>query len=114
MDPDLGRFPVVWAAAGTPTAVFPVPPATLRMLANAHVAPIAEERRPADVEAERRDGRRAEGVGGGGPRPRTPARERDPARAGAEPRDATVALSRAASARAGAGPAAARARPSSR
>lgn len=53
MDPDLGRFPVVWAAAGTPTAVFPVPPATLRMLANAHVAPICEERRPADVLAER-------------------------------------------------------------
>ena len=24
MDPDLGRYPVVWAAAGTPTAVFPV------------------------------------------------------------------------------------------
>lgn len=45
MDPDLGRFPVVWAAAGTQTAVFPVPPATLRMLANAHVAPICEERR---------------------------------------------------------------------
>jgi len=42
MDPDLGRFPVVWAAAGTPTAVFPVPPGTLRMLANAHVAPICE------------------------------------------------------------------------
>jgi prolyl-tRNA editing enzyme YbaK/EbsC (Cys-tRNA(Pro) deacylase) len=53
MDPDLGRFQVVWAAAGTPTAVFPVPPATLRMLSNAHVAPIAEERRAADVEAER-------------------------------------------------------------
>jgi prolyl-tRNA editing enzyme YbaK/EbsC (Cys-tRNA(Pro) deacylase) len=52
MDPDLGRFPVVWAAAGTPTAVFPVPPATLRMLSNAHVAPICEERRPADVLAE--------------------------------------------------------------
>jgi prolyl-tRNA editing enzyme YbaK/EbsC (Cys-tRNA(Pro) deacylase) len=49
MDPDLGRFQVVWAAAGTATAVFPVPPATLRMLANAHVAPIAEERREADV-----------------------------------------------------------------
>lgn len=49
MDPDLGRFPVVWAAAGTPTAVFPVPPATLRMLSNAHVAPICEERRQADV-----------------------------------------------------------------
>jgi prolyl-tRNA editing enzyme YbaK/EbsC (Cys-tRNA(Pro) deacylase) len=33
MDPDLGRYPVVWAAAGLPTAVFPVPPATLRVLA---------------------------------------------------------------------------------
>jgi prolyl-tRNA editing enzyme YbaK/EbsC (Cys-tRNA(Pro) deacylase) len=49
MDPDLGRFQLVWAAAGTPSAVFPVPPGTLRMLANAHVAPIAEERREADV-----------------------------------------------------------------
>jgi prolyl-tRNA editing enzyme YbaK/EbsC (Cys-tRNA(Pro) deacylase) len=53
MDPDLGRFEVVWAAAGSPTAVFPVPPATLRTLANAIVAPIAEERRLADVEAAR-------------------------------------------------------------
>ncbi len=52
MDPDLGRFEVVWAAAGTPTAVFPVAPGTLRMLANAHVAPICEERRQADVLAE--------------------------------------------------------------
>jgi len=52
MDPDLGRFQVVWAAAGTQTAVFPVPPATLRMLANATVAPICEERRQADVLAE--------------------------------------------------------------
>jgi hypothetical protein len=43
MDPDLGRYPVVWAAAGLPTAVFPVPPGTLRILANATVAPIAEE-----------------------------------------------------------------------
>jgi prolyl-tRNA editing enzyme YbaK/EbsC (Cys-tRNA(Pro) deacylase) len=43
MDPDLGRFPVVWAAAGLPTAVFPVPPGTLRTLANATVAPITEE-----------------------------------------------------------------------
>jgi len=42
MDPDLGRFPVVWAAAGTPNAVFAVPPATLRSLANATVAPLAE------------------------------------------------------------------------
>jgi prolyl-tRNA editing enzyme YbaK/EbsC (Cys-tRNA(Pro) deacylase) len=59
MDPDLGRFQVVWAAAGTPTAVFPVPPATLRMLANATVAPICEERRQADV--------LADGSGLGGP-----------------------------------------------
>jgi prolyl-tRNA editing enzyme YbaK/EbsC (Cys-tRNA(Pro) deacylase) len=44
MDPDLGRYPLVWAAAGTPTAVFPVSPATLRTLANATVAPLAEER----------------------------------------------------------------------
>jgi prolyl-tRNA editing enzyme YbaK/EbsC (Cys-tRNA(Pro) deacylase) len=43
MDPDLGRYPVVWAAAGSSTAVFPVPPATLRILSNAVVAPIAEE-----------------------------------------------------------------------
>ena len=52
MDPDLGRFQVVWAAAGTPTAVFPVPPGTLRILANARVAPLTEERRAADLEAE--------------------------------------------------------------
>ena len=43
MDPDLGRFETVWAAAGLPTAVFPVSPSTLRMLAEANVAPIAEE-----------------------------------------------------------------------
>ena len=49
MDPGLGRFPVVWAAAGLPTAVFAVPPATLRILSNATVAPITEERRAADV-----------------------------------------------------------------
>lgn len=42
MDPDLGRFPTVWAAAGLPTAVFSVPPATLVMLANASVSPITE------------------------------------------------------------------------
>ena len=43
MDPDLGRFAEVWAAAGLPTAVFAVSPATLRMLADATVAPIAED-----------------------------------------------------------------------
>jgi prolyl-tRNA editing enzyme YbaK/EbsC (Cys-tRNA(Pro) deacylase) len=46
MDPDLGRFQVVWAAAGLPTAVFPVPPGTLRTLANATVAPITEQSEP--------------------------------------------------------------------
>jgi prolyl-tRNA editing enzyme YbaK/EbsC (Cys-tRNA(Pro) deacylase) len=43
MDPQLGRFETVWAAAGLPNAVFPVAPSTLRMLADAHVAPIAED-----------------------------------------------------------------------
>jgi len=43
MDPALGRFATVWAAAGLPNAVFPVAPSTLRMLADAHVAPIAED-----------------------------------------------------------------------
>jgi prolyl-tRNA editing enzyme YbaK/EbsC (Cys-tRNA(Pro) deacylase) len=42
MDPDLGRYETVWAAAGLPTAVFPVSPDALRMLSDAHVAPIAE------------------------------------------------------------------------
>jgi prolyl-tRNA editing enzyme YbaK/EbsC (Cys-tRNA(Pro) deacylase) len=51
MDPDLGRYQTVWAAAGLPTAVFEVPPATLRILANATVAPITEARRAADTEA---------------------------------------------------------------
>ncbi|MBP1704463.1 MAG: prolyl-tRNA synthetase [Chloroflexi bacterium] len=41
MDPDLDRYPVVWAAAGTDRAVFPAPPATLRALADALVAPIS-------------------------------------------------------------------------
>ena len=48
MDPDLGRYPQVWAAAGTPNAVFTVPPGTLRMLSNATVAPLS-----ADPESER-------------------------------------------------------------
>jgi Cys-tRNA(Pro) deacylase len=56
MDPDLGRYATVWASAGTPTAVFPVPPATLRMLANAHVAPIVEASEPTDPQASSDDG----------------------------------------------------------
>ena len=43
MDPELGRFPEVWAAAGVDRAVFPVAPAALRALTNAVVAPIAED-----------------------------------------------------------------------
>ncbi len=43
MDPRLGRHQTVWAAAGTQNAVFAVSPATLRMLSNATVAPIAEQ-----------------------------------------------------------------------
>lgn len=49
MDPDLGRYPTVWAAAGLPTTVFEVPPATLRILSNATVSPITEVQRAADV-----------------------------------------------------------------
>jgi len=57
MDPDLGRFPTVWAAAGLPTAVFPVAPATLRMLSDAVVAPITEERYEPDQGRERQAAR---------------------------------------------------------
>jgi prolyl-tRNA editing enzyme YbaK/EbsC (Cys-tRNA(Pro) deacylase) len=53
MDPDLGRFETVWAAAGLPNAVFPVSPATLRMLADAQVAPIAEDPLPEEPPVQR-------------------------------------------------------------
>jgi prolyl-tRNA editing enzyme YbaK/EbsC (Cys-tRNA(Pro) deacylase) len=46
MDPDLGRYAIVWAAAGLPTAVFPISPASLRMLADAEVTAIAEQPEP--------------------------------------------------------------------
>lgn len=46
MDPDLGRFEVVWAAAGTSNAVFAVTPNELRVLANAIVTPISAGREP--------------------------------------------------------------------
>jgi Cys-tRNA(Pro) deacylase len=49
MDPDLGRFTTVWAAAGLPNAVFEISPASLRILADAHVAPIAEDEPPTDA-----------------------------------------------------------------
>jgi prolyl-tRNA editing enzyme YbaK/EbsC (Cys-tRNA(Pro) deacylase) len=50
MDPDLGRFETVWAAAGTANAVFPVAPNTLRVLANAVVTSIAPGRIAVDRE----------------------------------------------------------------
>jgi hypothetical protein len=42
MDPELTRYTTDSAAAGLPTAVYTVAPGILRMLADAHVAPIAE------------------------------------------------------------------------
>jgi prolyl-tRNA editing enzyme YbaK/EbsC (Cys-tRNA(Pro) deacylase) len=59
MDPDLGRYPVVWAAAGADRAVFPVAPATLRTLANATVAPIAETGGDAGETSSQRGGQTA-------------------------------------------------------
>src|SRR3954451_16302701 len=41
MDPDLGRFATIWAAAGTANTVFALTPHTLRVLTNAIVSPIA-------------------------------------------------------------------------
>jgi prolyl-tRNA editing enzyme YbaK/EbsC (Cys-tRNA(Pro) deacylase) len=64
MDPELGLYETVWAAAGLPVAVFPVSPATLRMLADAHVAPIAEERVPPDGRAGVEPGMEPESVVG--------------------------------------------------
>jgi prolyl-tRNA editing enzyme YbaK/EbsC (Cys-tRNA(Pro) deacylase) len=61
MDPDLGRYPMVWAAAGLPTAVFGVPPGTLRILSNAMVAPIAEEPTADDSQATAAAGQRSGG-----------------------------------------------------
>jgi prolyl-tRNA editing enzyme YbaK/EbsC (Cys-tRNA(Pro) deacylase) len=72
MDPDLGRYPLVWAAAGLPTTVFPIPPGTLRILSNATVAPIAEA--PPAVEVERDVEGAGMARGGGGS-------DGDPARA---------------------------------
>ena len=43
MDPALDGYEEVWAAAGTPTTVFAIAPGTLAMLADALVAPCAED-----------------------------------------------------------------------
>ena len=42
MDETLTQHDEVWAAAGTPEAVFPIPPAELRELADAAVVDVAE------------------------------------------------------------------------
>ena len=42
MDETLTGFETVWAAAGTPEAVFPIDPATLEELSGAEVADVAE------------------------------------------------------------------------
>jgi prolyl-tRNA editing enzyme YbaK/EbsC (Cys-tRNA(Pro) deacylase) len=43
MDPGLFRYGEVWAAAGTPTAVFPISPEDLRRVSDAVVAACAQE-----------------------------------------------------------------------
>ena len=43
MDPALDGYEEVWAAAGTPTTVFPIAPATLALLSDALVLPCAED-----------------------------------------------------------------------
>jgi prolyl-tRNA editing enzyme YbaK/EbsC (Cys-tRNA(Pro) deacylase) len=42
MDPTLAALPEVWAAAGTPEAVFPIRPERLCELADATVADVTE------------------------------------------------------------------------
>ena len=41
MDPDLARYDIIWAAAGTANAVFPLAPNTLRILTGAVVTQIS-------------------------------------------------------------------------
>lgn len=43
IDPELMRYEVVWAAAGAPTAVFPIAPAQLQRITGAAVVPITDE-----------------------------------------------------------------------
>jgi prolyl-tRNA editing enzyme YbaK/EbsC (Cys-tRNA(Pro) deacylase) len=47
MDPALDGYQEIWAAAGTPTAVFPIAPATLALLSDALVGPCAKDPAPA-------------------------------------------------------------------
>jgi prolyl-tRNA editing enzyme YbaK/EbsC (Cys-tRNA(Pro) deacylase) len=61
MDPDLGRYPVVWAAAGTATAVFPVPPGTLARMHRRSALEIGKREVALAVTAVRRAEEREEG-----------------------------------------------------
>lgn len=52
MDPDLLAFDEVWAAAGTPSAVFPVAPGALRAATGAEVTPMtADQEQDSLIEA---------------------------------------------------------------
>ena len=103
MDPDLGRYPTVWAAAGLPTAVFEVPPA------NAAASSRTRRSRRSPRSAGRPTSR---------PRPPgchrpTPARDLDPAREPGRAAQRCGHAIRAACAHGGGGAAAARRRPCS-
>ena len=63
MDPRLDRYATVWAAAGTQNSVFAVAPGTLRMLANATVAPVVVE--AGTDQPEREDGVRPRATASG-------------------------------------------------
>jgi prolyl-tRNA editing enzyme YbaK/EbsC (Cys-tRNA(Pro) deacylase) len=72
MDPDLGRYAEIWAAAGHDRSVFPISPAALRALTNATVAEIAEIPPPdaqADARADTRDDAPAGHADAPGPQP---------------------------------------------
>lgn len=45
LDPDLLRFEVVWAAAGTPEDVFPIAPSRLRTVTDAQVVDVNQRQR---------------------------------------------------------------------
>ena len=53
LDPDLRRFDIIWAAAGTPTAVFSLPPDDLEPLTNGRWVPLAAPPTATDAGKER-------------------------------------------------------------
>jgi prolyl-tRNA editing enzyme YbaK/EbsC (Cys-tRNA(Pro) deacylase) len=64
MDQDLSAFQWVWATAGVDEALFRVAPRTLRMLANAVVAPVADVSRGRDPGSARSGAQPMLAVGG--------------------------------------------------